>query len=86
MIPKDSNFKREKQDNEKSSIDWNDVVFEVELLKSQEINLDFILELIFEKNKNTKNIQNIIGTAGADVIEGNNANNTFEGNDGIDIL
>ncbi len=25
------------------------------LLKSQEINLDYILELIFEKNKNTKN-------------------------------
>ena len=31
-------------------IDWNDVVFEVDLLKSQEINLDYILELIFEKN------------------------------------
>lgn len=37
-----------------SSIDWNDVVFEVDLLKSQEINLDYILELIFEKNKQTK--------------------------------
>ena len=34
-----------------SSIDWDDVVFEVDLLKSQEINLDYILELIFEKNK-----------------------------------
>jgi len=32
------------------STDWNDVVFEVELLKSLEINLDYILELIF-KNK-----------------------------------
>ena len=32
-----------------------DVVFEVDLLKSQEINLDYILELIFDKNKNTKN-------------------------------
>ena len=31
-----------------------DVVFEVDLLKSQEINLDYILELIYEKNKNTK--------------------------------
>ena len=36
-----------------SKIDWNDVVFEVDLLKSQEINLDYILELIFERNKKT---------------------------------
>ncbi|GAB6034671.1 type I restriction endonuclease subunit R [Galenea microaerophila] len=34
-----------------STIDWNDVEFEVELLKSQEINLDYILELIFEQNQ-----------------------------------
>lgn len=39
---------------EKSKIDWSDIVFEVELLKSQEINLDYILELIFEKNKKIK--------------------------------
>lgn len=39
---------------EKSAIDWDDVVFEVDLLKSQEINLDYILELIFENNKKTK--------------------------------
>jgi len=38
----------------KSTIDWDDVVFEVDLLKSQEINLDYILELIFEHNKKTK--------------------------------
>lgn len=38
-------------DSEKSKINWNDVVFEVDLLKSQEINLDYILELIFEHNK-----------------------------------
>ena len=36
---------------EKSSIDWDDVVFEVELLKSQEINLDFILEKLYEYHK-----------------------------------
>jgi len=30
------------------------VVFEVDLLKSQEINLDYILELIFENNKKVK--------------------------------
>ena len=35
-------------------VDWDDVVFEVDLLKSQEINLDYILELVFEHNKNTK--------------------------------
>lgn len=38
-----------------SSIDWDDVVFEVELLKSQEINLDYILELIFRNHKTGKN-------------------------------
>ncbi|WP_417858632.1 type I restriction endonuclease subunit R [Xanthomarina gelatinilytica] len=37
-----------------STIDWDDVVFEIDLLKSQEINLDYILELIFEHNKGTK--------------------------------
>ena len=31
------------------------MVFEVDLIKSQEINLDYILELIFEHNKQTKN-------------------------------
>ena len=46
-------LRREKnaQIQEKSSIDWDDMVFEVELLKSQEINLDYILEQIFENNK-----------------------------------
>lgn len=44
--------KAEEQAN--STIDWNDVVFEVDLLNSQEINLDYILELIFEHNKQVK--------------------------------
>lgn len=49
-------LRREKKGNEaeQSNIDWDDVVFEVDLLKSQEINLDYILELIFEHNKKTK--------------------------------
>ena len=49
-------LRREKtsSETEKSSIDWDDVVFEVDLLKSQEINLDYILELIFEQHKNNK--------------------------------
>lgn len=48
------------KETEKSNIDWSDVVFEVDLLKSQEINLDYILELIFDKNKNTKNKDTLI--------------------------
>ena len=49
-------LRREKsgKEAEESTIDWDDVVFEVDLLKSQEINLDYILELIFEHNKKTK--------------------------------
>lgn len=43
-----------------STIDWDDVVFEVELLKSQEINLDYILALIFEHNKKRKDKVSLI--------------------------
>lgn len=39
---------------DKSTVDWDDVIFEVDLLKSQEINLDYILELIFDHNKQTQ--------------------------------
>lgn len=46
-------LRREKEGKktEESGIDWDDVIFEIDLLKSQEINLDYILELIFDKNK-----------------------------------
>lgn len=46
-------LRREKEgkQSEKSKINWDDVIFEIDLLKSQEIDLDYILELIFEKNK-----------------------------------
>jgi type I restriction enzyme R subunit len=49
-------LRREKDGKEKeqSTVDWDDVVFEIDLLKSQEINLDYILELIFEKNQKLK--------------------------------
>lgn len=49
-------LRRQKQseETEESTIDWDDIVFEIDLLKSQEINLDYILELIFENNKKTK--------------------------------
>ena len=55
-------IRREKngKESEESDIDWNDVVFEVDLLKSQEINLDYILELIFEQNKKAKNKGDLI--------------------------
>ena len=48
------------KDNDESSTDWSDVVFEVDLIKSQEINLDYILELIFEKNKDVKDKATLI--------------------------
>lgn len=48
---------------ENSSIDWDEVVFEVDLLKSQEINLDYILELIFEKNRNVTDKDDLIEEA-----------------------
>lgn len=55
-------LRRQKDGEEKakSTIDWDDVVFEVDLLKSQEINLDYILELIFEHNKKMKNKAELI--------------------------
>ena len=52
--------KKDGEEKAKSTIDWDDVVFEVDLLKSQEINLDYILELIFEHNKKMKNKAELI--------------------------
>ena len=56
---------REKSSAEKeqSNIEWDDVVFEVELLKSQEIDVDYILELIFEKNRKVKDKKELIAEA-----------------------
>ena len=55
-------LRREKaaEAQEKSKIDWDEVVFEVDLLKSQEINLDYILGLIFEHNKKTKSKADLV--------------------------
>ncbi len=55
-------LRREKfsTEKDKSTIDWDDVVFEVDLLKSQEINLDYILELIFEHNKKIKSKSDLV--------------------------
>lgn len=54
--------RRESAANEQneSTIDWGDVVFEIDLLKSQEINLDYILELIFEQHKKNKDKQALV--------------------------
>lgn len=58
-------LRREKAatEREESILDWDDVVFEVDLLKSQEINLDYILELIFEKNRHSKGKGDLIDEA-----------------------
>lgn len=55
-------FRREKEGKapEESKIDWDDVVFEIDLLKSQEIDLDYILELVFEHNKKTKDKESLV--------------------------
>ncbi|QBF27405.1 type I restriction endonuclease subunit R [Pseudomonas tructae] len=55
-------LRREKAgaEKEKSTIDWDDVVFEIDLLKSQEINLDYILELIFEHNKKIRSKSELV--------------------------
>lgn len=51
---------KDSDEADKTTIDWDDVVFEVDLLKSQEINLDYILELIFEYNKKDSNKNELI--------------------------
>jgi len=48
------------EDSGNSTIDWDDVEFEIDLLKSQEINLDYILELIFENNKRVKDKASLV--------------------------
>ena len=51
---------RENREQEKQLIDWEEVVFEVDLLKSQEIDLDYILELILEHHKKNKNKETLV--------------------------
>lgn len=45
---------------EQTQVDWNDVVFEVTLLDSQEINLDYILALNLYENKKNKDKASLI--------------------------
>lgn len=65
-------------EKEKSTLDWDDVVFEVDLLRSQEINLDYILELIFEHNKKTKSKADLVDEVRR-VIRGSLGNRAKEG-------
>lgn len=51
---------REGNGPEKAAVDWDDIVFEVDLLKSQEINLDYILELIFDHHKKTADKETLV--------------------------
>lgn len=51
---------KESSSQEKLTVDWDNIVFEVDLLKSQEINLDYILELIFENNKKNQEKKSLI--------------------------
>lgn len=51
---------RSGKESEESKIDWDDVIFEIDLLKSQEINLEYIIELIFEHNKKNKDKASLI--------------------------
>ncbi|MFC4215096.1 HsdR family type I site-specific deoxyribonuclease [Pseudophaeobacter arcticus] len=71
--------RREKSsaEQEQNNIEWDDVVFEVDLLKSQEINLDYILELIFDKNKKVKSKGDLIEDARR-VIRGSLGNRAKE--------
>lgn len=52
--------RKESNDKDNSTINWDDVVFEVDLLKSQEINLDYILALIFEHHKKNQDKEVLI--------------------------
>ncbi|WP_105900304.1 type I restriction endonuclease subunit R, partial [Haemophilus influenzae] len=52
--------RKEENDKDNSPINWDDVVFEVDLLKSQEINLDYILALIFEHHKKNQDKEVLI--------------------------
>lgn len=72
-------LRREKSsaEQEQNTIEWDDVVFEVDLLKSQEINLDYILELIFDKNKKVKSKGDLIEDARR-VIRGSLGNRAKE--------
>jgi type I site-specific deoxyribonuclease, hsdR family len=52
--------RKPKPSPEESDLGWDDIVFEVDLLKSQEINLDYILELVFDHLKKMQDKEALI--------------------------
>lgn len=54
---------RESETQESKLGEWDDVTFEVDLLKTQDINLDYILELLFEYRTKLKNKADLIKEA-----------------------
>lgn len=48
-----------KNNEEKNKIDFSDIEFQIELLKTDEINLDYILALILEKSKENQNTESL---------------------------
>lgn len=51
---------RKGKEAEESTISWDDIVFEVDLLKSQEINLDYIIGLILDNKDEGKDKEELI--------------------------
>lgn len=55
---RESIFDKNKK-NKPTQIDFSDIEFQIDLLKTDEINLDYILALILEKAKNTDNLESL---------------------------
>lgn len=50
---------RNSKDSEEQQVDFSDVEFQIDLLKTDEINLDYILALILEKSKEHEDVENL---------------------------
>lgn len=50
---------RRSNDTEEQQVDFSDVEFQIDLLKTDEINLDYILALILEKSKEHEDVENL---------------------------
>ena len=51
--------KNDQNNSDEQGIDFSDIEFQIDLLKTDEINLDYILELILEKTKEHDNIETL---------------------------
>ena len=50
---------RRSGDSKEQQVDFSDVEFQIDLLKTDEINLDYILDLILEKSKEHEDVENL---------------------------